>query len=128
MENSKWPLIVIHLGLSAIINCKIGPIDVENMRADFGRLLYSIPRSPKGTGAKCIQFIQWYAFEKLKLNKITSGCEEKNIASYKSNLKAGMQVEAKFVNHIFKQNHFISVYRFGMLKEQFKNQLEINKQ
>lgn len=103
-------------------NCKLTLI-TENNSAEFGRLLFPHPISPKGTGTKIIRFLQWFSFEFLKLNKITSGCELGNIASFKSNLKAGMTLEGTFLDHVCKANKaYVTVHRFGVTRSSYLKQ------
>lgn len=104
-------------------NCKLGPIQSNNS-GEFGRLIYPYPKSPKGTGTKIIEFLKWFSFEHLNLNKITSGCDIANIASLKSNLNAGMVLEGTFKDHLYDDKGYKTVHRFGLTKSNYCNHIK----
>jgi RimJ/RimL family protein N-acetyltransferase len=58
-----------------------------------------------------------YAFEVLKLNKITSRHMAENPASGKVMLKAGMEKEGYFKQDFFKNGYFSDTVVYGLLRE-----------
>ena len=89
-------------------NCSLTNIDWVNRRAQYGRLIGILNKKTKGCGTETLRLLQDYAFNKLNLNSIWTGVSERNNASIKSNLKAGMKKGWKFsrVYFLFRQTNY----------------------
>ncbi len=101
-------------------NCSLTNIDWINRRAQFGRLIGILNKDTKGCGTEALKLLQRYAFNKLNLNSIWTGVSEKNIASIKSNLKAGMKKVGSFPESIFYDGKFVKMICFCITKKQFE--------
>ncbi len=103
-------------------NCSLTNIDWVNSRAQFGRLIGVTNQYTKGCGTEALKLLQGYAFKKLNLNSIWTGVSEKNIASIKSNLKAGMNKVGKFPESIFYNGKYVNMICFSITKKEFEKQ------
>lgn len=81
-ENSQ------HIG-----NIKLGPINRFHQVAEIGFLVGERQEWGKGYASEAIRTLCQYAFEELRLEKITAGCYEKNEGSRRALLKAGFRHE-----------------------------------
>jgi len=70
-------------------NGRISAIDWTNRKASYGRLIGSSNIKGKGIGTELLILLSYYSFYHLNLQKITTGVVKKNIASIRSNEKAG---------------------------------------
>lgn len=80
-------------------NIKLGPIDKFHKRSYIGLMIGDKNVWGKGIGTESIRVISNYAFNSLKLRKISAGCYVENIASIKSFKKAGFDIEASLKSH-----------------------------
>ena len=101
-------------------NCSLTNIDWVNRRAQYGRLIGITNQNTKGCGTEALKLLQAYAFKKLNLNSIWTGVSEKNIASIKSNLKAGMKKVGKFPDSVFYDGIFVNMICFSITKKEFE--------
>ena len=81
--------IVLKNGNKHIGNIKIGPINTFHKFADLGLVIGDKSEWGKGYGTEAINLATDYAFQKLKLHKMSAGVYANNIASYKAFIKAG---------------------------------------
>jgi len=84
----------VHIG-----NIKLGPINMIHERSEIGLLIGNKMCWGKGYASEAISLLTKYAFQNLKLKKITAGCYDNNIGSIKSFLKSGYKVEGVLHNH-----------------------------
>jgi RimJ/RimL family protein N-acetyltransferase len=66
-----------------------------------------------------------FAFNKLKVKKITLHSEVDNIAAIITFKKLGFKIEKTLKNHLFKNDRYINIIRFGYPYEDYiKNKIE----
>jgi len=99
-------------------NAKIGPIDLIHKRTGFGRLINKKYHN-KGYGSEVTSLLIKFIFEKLKLQRVIGGNLVKNIGSYKSNLKAGLESEAILKKYLYSNGKFEDMYLVGLTKEKY---------
>ena len=88
-------LLGIHLrDQSHIGNIKIGPIDSYHGRADIGIVIGEKSQWGKGIASEAITAVSHFAFETLRLNRLTAGLYGQNVGSMNAFLKAGFSREA----------------------------------
>jgi RimJ/RimL family protein N-acetyltransferase/methionyl-tRNA formyltransferase len=80
-------------------NIKLGPINRENMRAEVGLILGDKRQWGKGYATRAIRLLSDYAFQELKLARLTAGCYEPNKGSFYSFIKAGYSCEGVLANY-----------------------------
>ncbi len=99
----------------------LNSIQIEKLK-NFQKLInFSIKAiKTKGCGTETLRLLQDYAFNKLNLNSIWTGVSERNIASIKSNLKAGMKKVGNFPESIFYSGKLVNMICFCITKKQFK--------
>lgn len=74
-------------------NIKLGPIDWNHYTGDIGLLIGDKSQWGKGYASLAIKLLAQYAFEELKLAKLTAGSYEQNKGSVSAFLKAGFAQE-----------------------------------
>jgi RimJ/RimL family protein N-acetyltransferase len=124
MENSKLPtskiLAVCRVKDDLYMgNVRLSSIDNTNLSAAYGRLIGVTGHGCKNVGTNTLIMIAYYAFVILKLNRIYSGVVASNIASVKSNMKAGFHNEGTSRESTFINGKFIDSIRFSMLRSDF---------
>ena len=90
--------------------CDISWID---RRCTFGRLIGSTELRGKGLGTTLTRAILDYCFNSLGMHKVTAGCLGTNHAAIKSNINAGMSLEAILRNDRFVNGIFVDTHLFG---------------
>ena len=70
-------------------NARLYSIDYINKDATYGRLIGGKKHHGKGYGTEMLSLLSDFAFNVLKLERIYTGVNNKNIGSVKSNIKAG---------------------------------------
>ena len=73
-------------------NARLSSIDYEKSESAYGRLIGNSDYHGKGLGTEVLSLLSKFAFNKLGLKKIYTGVNSKNIASIKSNIKAGASI------------------------------------
>ncbi len=79
----------IHIG-----NIKLGPVNWWHGLADLAIIVGNKKFWGQGIAAEAISLTSRYAFDELRLSKVTAGCYSTNKASEKTFLKVGFRVEA----------------------------------
>jgi len=100
----------LHLG-----NIKIGPIDTYHSIADIGLIVGRKSYWGRGIATETIKLISDYAFEVLKIHKLTASCYENNEGSKKAFLKAGYQQEGIRKKHCRNGVKWVDKYDFGLI-------------
>lgn len=108
MENDRY-----------IGNVRLSSIDWINRRAVYGRLLGNADLRGQGIGTEMLALLAYYAFYKIGLNRIEAGVIKQNIASIRSNEKAGSVCEGVFRQSEFIEGVFVDTVRFGMTRDDF---------
>ncbi len=101
-------------------NCLISNIDWINRRCRYGRLIGEKNKRKKGIGTEVTKLIQEIVFNKLNLNTMFTGSNERNIASIKSNLNAGMKNEGISREAIYIDGKYYNQINFAMTKKDFQ--------
>jgi ribosomal-protein-alanine N-acetyltransferase len=91
-------------------NVKIGPINWIDRRTAYGRMM-SKESWGKGYGSEVLKLIIQYVFDTLNLNRIIDYAVSDNIASIKSNVKAGMELKERLKN-MFSKMESIKALQF----------------
>ncbi|AYH02185.1 UDP-4-amino-4,6-dideoxy-N-acetyl-beta-L-altrosamine N-acetyltransferase [Pectobacterium parmentieri] len=81
---------------------------------------YASPISPRGIGAKMEYLALEYAFETLKLHKLSCEVLGYNMPVVNLHKKFGFIQEGVFRYHHFYENEYHDVYRLGILKDEWK--------
>ncbi|MEO1487742.1 MAG: GNAT family protein [Bacteroidota bacterium] len=89
-------------------------------RAEIGYWIAE-PHWGKGYTTEATKSIIKYAFESLKLNKLTSSHLHQNPASGKVLIKSGMIEEGRLKDHILKNREYHDLILYGLTREQFEN-------
>ncbi len=85
--------IVLKDGDRHIGNIKLGPINRFHQTADVGIIIGDKPSWGSGYGAEAIKLAVGYAFDTLKLHKLTAGCYAVNKRAIEAFKKAGFKIE-----------------------------------
>lgn len=98
-------------------NIKLGPIDVVHKRADVGFLIGEKKYWGQGYASEAIVALNEYALTRLELDKLTAGCYEPNVGSFKTLIKAGFVNHARLPKHALLDGKRVDVFLFGYLKQ-----------
>lgn len=98
-------------------------IDRTNQQSSWG--FYTTYEAPKGTGS-CMEFLALdYAFNELKLHKLSCEVLEHNLAVVRLHKKFGFQQEGFFREHHLHEGQFCGVYRLAVLEKEWQTQRPI---
>lgn len=102
-------------------NKLIGAIDIRLGAFEKAEIGYAINQKYWGQGyaTEALKAILSFAFNDLKLNKISAFHFTNNPASGKVMMKCGMQQEAVLKQHIKKEDQFIDCVLYAILKEEY---------
>ncbi len=92
-------------------------LDFEHYKAEMGYWIAE-PFWNNGFASEACKEILNYGFFRLELNKIYATHFLFNGASEKVLQKIGMTKEALFKQHVFKENRFLDVNQYGILREE----------
>lgn len=95
-------------------------LDTNNQHSFWA--FYASPEAPRGTGTKMEFLALEYAFNTLKLQKLSCEVLAFNEAVIKLHKKFGFEVEGVFRKHHKVEDQFIDVYRLGILAEEWNEQ------
>jgi aryl-alcohol dehydrogenase-like predicted oxidoreductase/RimJ/RimL family protein N-acetyltransferase len=124
IENSRPPnaymfAVCLNENDKYIGNGRISSVDWINKKASYGRLIGVSDTRGSGIGTELLVLLAYYAFYHLNLNKITTGVVQKNIASIRSNEKAGALQEGVIKSSEFVDGEYEDVVSFGLTRELF---------
>ncbi|NLW92061.1 MAG: GNAT family N-acetyltransferase [Syntrophomonadaceae bacterium] len=94
-------------------NIKLGDINWIHRRGDIGVIIGEKSCWGKGYASEAIALLSSYAFSKLNLYKVCSGCYANNIGSIKAFKKAGFAEEAVLKRHYYYAGEYIDVVLLG---------------
>ena len=95
-------------------NIKLGPVQVDHRRAELGFLIGEKDCWGQGYMSQAIAALSRYGFDRLELEKITSGCYEDNVGCAKALLKAGFMQEARIPSHVLFEGRRVASLLFGL--------------
>lgn len=102
----------------------LGTVSLKNIDYDNSNAEYAISfmKEAQGTGAAIFATLEILkiAFEELKLNKVYLDVLKTNKRAIAFYEKIGFTQEGKFRNHFKKNDKFVDLLWFSMLKEEFK--------
>lgn len=105
----------LHIG-----NIKIGPINVHHKHADISYFIGNKAYWNKGIATEAIRLICKFGFEELGLNKVEAGTYETAVASWRALEKNGFVREGIFREQVYLDGRYIAVFRYGLLKNEWK--------
>ena len=98
-------------------NVKIGPINRIHNFADIGMIIGDKSFWNKGFATETLKLIVDYAFNKLKLHKLTAGIYANNISSIKAFEKAGFLIEGVRKKQYFYNDNYIDCVLVGIINK-----------
>lgn len=101
----------IHIG-----NIKLGPINRHHKFADMGIIVGDKAFWGKGVATEAIELMVSYAFNTLKLHKLTAGAYANNVGSIKAFKKAGFKIEGLRKKHFRDKNDYVDAVLLGKIK------------
>lgn len=115
--NSEEVLLVVVDRDRNVIIGHVGLYDIDNIagKGEYGILLADDNSRGKGYGTKCTKTMVEYAFDTLKLHKVTAEVIEENKASEAMFKKCGFSIDGVLRDHIFKNNRYYNVFSMSIL-------------
>lgn len=101
-------------------NIKIGPVNVHHKHADISYFIGNKGYWNKGIATEAIKLICEFGFYELELHKVEAGAYETAKASWKALEKNGFKREGTFREQIYLDGQYISAFRYGILKSEWK--------
>lgn len=95
-------------------NIKLGPIDFNHLTATIGILIGDSNFWGRGLATESIVLLKDFAFQELKLIKLTAGCYSNNLGSAKAFLKAGFLQEGLLKSQVISNGTRSDVILFGL--------------
>lgn len=102
----------IFADLRHIGNIKLGPIDRHHRRGEIGLLIGDRSWWGRGIGREVIGLVTDFAFDALKLHKVTAGCYAENEASHRAFLRAGWSDSGRYFEHVLLDGQWCDILRF----------------
>ena len=100
-------------------NIRLSSINWIDRRAIYGRMIGVEESRGKGYGTEALIILAYYAFYILGLNRIETAVVNTNIASIKSNEKAGAKQEGIGRQRVMLGGNYVDDVRFGLLRKDF---------
>jgi len=114
-KDSIFMAVILKDSNQHIGNIKLGPINPIHGFADMGIIIGEKSSWGKGLGSEAIRLAMNYAFNNLKIHKLTAGVYSNNIASIKAFKKAGFLTEGKREKHYLYNGKYIDAVLFGCI-------------
>ena len=102
-------------------NVRLGPIEWNHKRSEFGLMIGDKKSWGKGFAFEAINAILKYAFELLNLNRINIYVVEENKAALAVYKKAGFKIEGCMRKNYCLNEKYSNTLVLGILKEEFIN-------
>ena len=99
-------------------NLKLSIKSWIDRRASYGRMM-SKESWGKGYGTEVLKLMLKYAFEVLNLNRVMDYAVSSNLASIRSNQKAGIDVEGEIEEYVYKDGDYQSVKIVGLTRNRY---------
>ena len=93
-------------------------IDPINKNSSWA--FYASPDAPNGTGSKMEFLALDHAFDNLNLHKLSCEVLAFNVPVIKLHQKFGFKVEGVFRDQFRNENHFVDIYRLGILAHEWQ--------
>ena len=101
-------------------NIKIGPIHPYYKHADISYFIGNKECWNKGMATEAIKLVCQFGFEDLELHRIEAGVYEQAIGSWRILEKNQFKREGEFRQQVYFLDRYIDVYRYGLLKSEWK--------
>ena len=126
-ENCKGYFIEFIPDNKFIGTAKLDSICYHNLSAWDGIMIGDKRYHRKGLAPQVYKILLAFAFLELKLNRISGGCNSKNIAMIKTFEKIGYTKEGTLRNADFINNEYSDHLYFGILRDEFlkKNKIKL---
>ena len=120
-ESHQWPAFLFlaietpagqHIG-----NRTLGPIGWTDKQAEIGIMIGEKKEWGKGVGTEAVHLICRHAFERLGLEKLTTGFVAENLGSGKVFFKNGFQIEGIYRKHFWLEGCLRDVIRVARFQE-----------
>lgn len=102
-------------------NIRLSGLSSPHQRGELALIVGNTNLHGKGIGTQAIKLATMYAFNELKLHKITAGMYMPNKGSYKAFLNAGYHLEATLKDHVLFNGHFTDVYKVACFNQYEQN-------
>lgn len=115
-EQTHFFAMVTHNDGRHIGNAKLGPVDTHHARASFGIMIGERDAWGKGYATEALALLEQYAFEGLKLHKLTAGAVVENVGSIRMLEKRGFIAEGHRREHFCDGGRFLDIVEFGKVR------------
>lgn len=113
----KFLAIVTNENHKHIGNIKLGPVNCKHKFADVGIIIGEKSSWGRGYATQAIRMIVRYAFNELRLHKITAGAYANNVGSIKAFKKAGFSVEGLIAKQYLYKGKYVAGILLGIIRK-----------
>jgi RimJ/RimL family protein N-acetyltransferase len=103
-------------------NIKIGPITLRHYLAEVGILIGEKRLWGKGYASEALNLLIEFAFNGLKLHKLSAGCYSVHESSFSLFTKSGFEVDGVRKQHWFSQGKYVDGILFGLINPMHRKQ------
>lgn len=104
-------------------NIKIGPVNFHYLHADVSYFIGETNYWNMGIATEAINLACRFGFEDLKLRRVEAGAYAAAVGSWKALERNGFVREGTFRRQVISNGTEMDVYRYGLLREEFKKQI-----
>lgn len=119
-DHSYLMAIILNENHRHIGNIKIGPINRYHKHADLSYFIGDRSLWGKGIATEAIYLASDFAFNDLGLHRVEAGVYSLAVGSWKAMEHNGFKREAVFREQAICKDSYIDIYRYGLLKSEFK--------
>ena len=120
-KDALFLAIVIREGDSHVGNVKLEPIDWRNRRATLGIMIGEAAARGRGIGTEAIVLVLRFAFEKLRLHRVSLGVTADNEAALRCYRKVGFVEEGRIREANWRDGRWVDGIWMGILDREFRN-------
>lgn len=104
-------------------NIALQRFDPIHRNMELGIIIGTADARGRGLGHQACSLLIQHAFDHLNVHKITAGTVDDNAGMTKVFLDLGFRIEGTLTQHYYLEDRYHDVYRFGLLREEFKPML-----
>jgi RimJ/RimL family protein N-acetyltransferase len=94
-------------------NIKLGPVNAQHQFGDIGLIIGERAAWGRGFATEAISLVCKFAFQQLRLHKVTASMYEENVGSRRAFEKAGFSVEGIRASQFLLNDHYTGLVMMG---------------
>jgi ribosomal-protein-alanine N-acetyltransferase len=107
-------------------NIALRGFDAVHRNMELGIVIGVAEARGRGIGHQACSLLIQHAFDHLNVHKITAGTVDENEGMKQVFLDLGFRIEGTLAQHYYLEDRYHDVYRFGLLRDEFRPQLGVH--